>query len=41
MGGEDGSEIGGGGANFPLHLAEIPTQSTEEQSEQPRAPQCL
>ena len=29
MGGEDGSEIGGGGANFPLHLAEIPTQSTE------------
>ena len=38
---EDGGEIGGSGVNFPLHLGETPTQSTEEQSEQPTVPQCL
>ena len=38
---EDGGEIGGSGVNFPLHLGETPTHSTEEQSEQPKAAQRL
>ena len=38
---KDGSEIGGSGVNFPLHLDETPTQSTEEQREQPTVPQRL
>ena len=32
---EDGSEIGGSAVHFPLHTGETPSQSTEEQSEQP------
>ena len=27
---EDGSEIGGSGVHFPLHMGETPSQSTEE-----------
>ena len=38
---EDGGEIGGSGVNFPLHLGETPTHSTEKQSEQPKAAQRL
>ena len=38
---EDGSEKGGSGVNFPLHLGETPTHSTEKQSEQPKAAQRL
>ena len=40
-GGEDDSKIGGSRVNFPLHLGETPTQSTEKQSQQPTVPQCL
>ena len=36
---EDDGEIGGSRVHFPLHLGETPTQSTEEQREQPTAPQ--
>ena len=35
---KDGGEIGGSRVNFPLHLGETPTQSTEIQSEQPNQP---
>ena len=38
---EDGGKIGGNGVNFPLHLDETPTHSTEKQSEQPKAAQRL
>ena len=38
---EYGSEIGGSGVNFPLHLGETPTHSTEKQSEQTKAAQRL
>ena len=38
---EDGGKIGGSRVNFPLHLGETPTHSTEEQSEQPKAAQRL
>ena len=38
---KDGGEIGGSRVNFPLYIGETPTQSTEEQSEQPTVPQCL
>ena len=38
---EDGGEIGGSRVNFPLHLGETPTHSTEKQSEQPKAAQRL
>ena len=30
---EDGGEIDGSGVNFPLHLGETPTHSTEGQTE--------
>ena len=38
---EDGGEIGVSGINFPMHLGETPTHSTEKQSKQPKAAQCL
>ena len=38
---EDGGEIGGSRVNFPLHLGETPTHSTEKQSKQPKAAQRL
>ena len=38
---EDGGEVGGSGVNFPLHLGETPTHSTEKQSKQPKAAQRL
>ena len=38
---EDGDEIGGRRVNFPLHVDETPTHSTEEQSEQLKEAQCL
>ena len=38
---KDGSEIGGSRAHYPLHMGETPSRSTEEQSEQPTAPQRL
>ena len=38
---KDGGEIGGSRVNFPLYIGETPTQSTEEQSEQPTVPQRL
>ena len=31
-------EIGGSGVHFPLHMGETPTQSTEEQRQQPVYP---
>ena len=37
----DGSEIGGSRIHLPLHRGETPSQSTEEQSEQPTVPQHL
>ena len=39
--GKDGGEIGGSGVQFPLHMGETLTQSTEEQREQPTVPQHL
>ena len=41
LGREDGGKIGGSRVNFPLHLGETPTHSTEKQSEQPKAAQRL
>ena len=38
---EGGGKIGGSRVNCRLHLGETPTQSTEDQSEQPTAPQYL
>ena len=38
---KDGSEIGGSRVHFPLNTGETRSQSTEEQSEQPTAPQHL
>ena len=38
---EEGGEIGGSRVHFPLHTGETPSQSTEEQSEQPTVPQCF
>ena len=38
---EDGGEIDGSRVNFPLHLGETPTHSTEKQSKQPKAAQRL
>ena len=35
----DGGKIGGSRVNFPLHMGETPTQSTQEQSKEPKAPQ--
>ena len=39
LGWEDVSKIGGSGVHFPLHTGETPSQSSEEQSEQPIVPQ--
>ena len=38
---KDGGEIGGSRVHFPLHTGKTPSRSTEEQSEQPTAPQRL
>ena len=38
---DDDGKIGGSGVNFPLHLGETPTHSTEKQSEQPKPAQRL
>ena len=38
---EDGSEVGGSGAQFSLFPAGTPSQSSEEQSEQPTESQLI
>ena len=38
---KDGGEIDGSRVYFPLHMGETPSQSTEEQSEQPTVPQHI
>ena len=38
---EDGSEISGNGVHFPLQVGGTPSQSSEEQSEQPMVSQCI
>ena len=38
---EDGSEISGNGVHFPLQVGGTPSQSSEEQSEQPTESQLI
>ena len=38
---EDGGEIAGSRVHFPLHVGETPSQSSEEQREQPTVPQHI
>ena len=38
---EDGGEIGGSGVHFTLCIGETPSQSSEEQSEQPMVSQHI
>ena len=41
LGWEDGGEVGGSGALFSLYPAGIPSQFSEEQSEQPMESQLI
>ena len=38
---EDGGQIGGSGVHFPVPTGETPSQSSEEQSEQPTGSQHI